>query len=123
MDVLLNPRIGSPSWATTEAQKIDEDAPEPSPRPADQEETVTINTVRAIQSALSQKIEAGGFRREPKAQDMLAVLQPFGPNWVSLVPLYQLAVDTMDLGINVWHCEGTPVVGRGMVSCLEYLED
>lgn len=69
-----------------------------SPRPANEKEAAKIRTIREIQQAIRTRL---GTRREPTIHDMTAVLMTFGENWHTLLPDYQLAINTMDQGVVV----------------------
>jgi hypothetical protein len=94
--VLLDPPRGSPSRAVN--KDLGAGAPQPSPRPATAEESAKLQPIRDIQAAVARRL---GSRKEPNTQDMTAILTSFGPNWVEMLPMYQLAINTMDQDVCV----------------------
>lgn len=95
-EVLLNPPRGSPAYAL--AAYTDNGAPAWSPRPPSDSEQRKIDEVRRMQSTIRNRVGAG---KSPSGADMQAILQSFGANWAEYAPLYQLAVNTMDQGVQV----------------------
>ncbi len=94
--VLLSPPQGSPAYVLTSSR--DEGAPAPTPRPATAEEEQKIQTVRNLQTTLAARM---GSRQTPSTADMQAVLSSFGANWDEMLPMYQLATNTMDQGVRL----------------------
>lgn len=74
---------GGPSWA---------------PRPASEQELARVAEVREMQARIRQRVGSG---RSPTGGDMQAILTSFGGHWTEKLPLYQLAVNTMDQGVQV----------------------
>lgn len=93
IDILLEAPVGSPSYAVN--YLIDRSVVS-SPRPASSEEMARVQTVRAMQQAIRTRL---GARREPTSQDIMPVLMTFGGDWATMLPTYQLAVNTMDQGV------------------------
>jgi hypothetical protein len=93
-EVLLNPPRGSPAYAL--AADLDDGAPGWSPRPPSDSEQRKIDEVRKMQSAVRERVGDG---KSPTAADTKAILASFGANWADHLPLYQLAVNTMDQGV------------------------
>ncbi|KAF2092664.1 hypothetical protein NA57DRAFT_82032 [Rhizodiscina lignyota] len=96
MLALLNPPQGSPAYVMHASD--DRDAPTPSPRPASAEEEKKIQEVRDMQAAVKRRL---GNRKEPTNDDIVAILTGQGENWPDKLPLYQLAINTMDQGVEV----------------------
>lgn len=96
IEVLLKPPPGSPSYAMSSS--VDIGAPAQTPRPASAEETIQIQEVRDMQAAISRHMHG---RKDPSSKDMQAILTSFGPDWPTMLPIYQLAVNTMDQGVNI----------------------
>lgn len=94
-EVLMEPARGSPAYVT--AAQLDSGSPGWSPRPASESEQRKIDEVREMQSAIRRRVGAG---KSPTTADMQAILTGFGANWVQYLPLYQLAVNTMDQGVH-----------------------
>ncbi|KAK7186162.1 hypothetical protein DPSP01_000769 [Paraphaeosphaeria sporulosa] len=94
--VLLNPPRGSPAYVM--AANLDNGAPAWSPRPPSESEQRKVDEVRRMQSAIRARVSAG---KSPSNADMQAILLSFGANWMDHLPLYQLAVNTMDQGVQV----------------------
>jgi hypothetical protein len=93
---LINPPPGSPSYALY--SKFDEDSPSWSPRPANDVEEEKLQNVKDMQSAIRSHL---GSRKEPTVRDMQAVLSSMGQDWTTALPIYQLAVNTIDQGVRV----------------------
>ena len=93
-EVLLSPPRGSPAYVL--AADLDKGAPDWSPRPPSEAEQRNIEEVRKMQSAIRERV---GERKSPTNADMQAILMSFGPDWVQYLPLYQIAVNTMDQGV------------------------
>lgn len=91
---LLNPPPGSPSYKLY--SQLDEGLPSRSPRPANDAEKEKLQRVRDMQAAIKSHL---GSRKEPTVQDMQAVLAGMGQDWDTSLPIYQLAVNTMDQGV------------------------
>ncbi|KAF2640372.1 hypothetical protein P280DRAFT_480825 [Massarina eburnea CBS 473.64] len=98
IEVLLNPPPGSPAYVLAASMHMDDDAPAWSPRPVSDSEKRTIDEVRAMQSLVRERVGAG---QSPSNAVMKDILTSFGANWVDKLPLYQLAVNTMDQGVQV----------------------
>ncbi|KAJ0342079.1 hypothetical protein COL922a_001468 [Colletotrichum nupharicola] len=94
MEILLNPPRGSPSYAMN--KWLDEGAPARSPRPATEDEKTKIQQIKEIQEKVRQRVGAG---KQPSGSDMQAILKSFGAEWGTMMPLYTLAVNTMDQGV------------------------
>lgn len=94
MEILLNPPRGSPSYAMN--KWLDEGAPARSPRPATEDEKTKIQKIKEIQEKVRQRVGAG---KQPSGSDMQAILKSFGAEWGTMMPLYTLAVNTMDQGV------------------------
>ena len=88
---LLSPPPGSPAYALHAT--YDRDAPAPSPRPASPEEQQKVQAVQNLQAAVSRQL---GGRKDPTTADMQVIMSSFGANWAEMLPLYQLAINTMD---------------------------
>jgi hypothetical protein len=93
-EVLLNPPRGSPAYAL--AADLDDGAPAWSPRPPSESEQRKVDEVRKMQSAVRERVGDG---KSPTTADMQAILTSFGANWMEHMPLYQLAVNTMNQGV------------------------
>lgn len=96
LHVLIKPPPGSPSYAAY--SKFDQDSPEWSPRPASGAEQEKLQEVRDMQAAISSHL---GSRRQPNVQDMQAILAGMGQEWTKSLPIYQIAVNTMNQGVRV----------------------
>ncbi|KAK2762747.1 hypothetical protein FQN54_000921 [Arachnomyces sp. PD_36] len=96
LHVLLDPPRGSSCYALYSG--FDKDAPSVSPRPASDEEKQKLQRVRDMQAAIRSRL---GSRKEPTMQDMQAIIAGMGQDWTSSLPIYQVAINTMDRGINV----------------------
>ncbi|KAJ4351373.1 uncharacterized protein N0V89_006713 [Didymosphaeria variabile] len=95
-EVLMNPPRGSPAYF--KAAHLDAGAPSWSPRPPSDSEQQKITEVRKMQSVIRERVGAG---KSPSMDDMKAILMPYGAEWAGILPLYQLAVNTMDQGVQV----------------------
>ncbi|KAK5132907.1 hypothetical protein LTR08_008353 [Meristemomyces frigidus] len=96
VEVLLDPPQGSPSYAMTHRSGWDTDAPVRLPRPARETEQRKVDEVKAMQTRVRQRM---GSRKEPNNADMMAVLDAFGAQWSDILPVYNLAMNTMDQGV------------------------
>ncbi|KAF4635192.1 hypothetical protein G7Y89_g2901 [Cudoniella acicularis] len=94
LEVLLQPPRGSPSYALTAS--YDDGVPTPSLQPATAEESEKIQAVRDMQARISRHL---GSRKDPSMRDMQTILSSFGANWDEMVPIYQLATNTMDQNV------------------------
>lgn len=92
-DVLLDPPRGSPIYAMNAT--FDDMPLDRSPTGAEQRKT---KEVKEMQEAIPRHVGAG---RQPGSQDMVAILTAFGPNCTEKLPIYTLAVNTMDQGVRV----------------------
>lgn len=95
-EVLLNAPRGSPAFVM--AANLDKGAPAWSPRPPSESEQRKVDEVRRMQSKIRERVGAG---KSPSNADMQAILMSFGANWVEYLPLYTLAANTMDQGVQV----------------------
>ncbi|KAJ0162667.1 hypothetical protein CTA2_4206 [Colletotrichum tanaceti] len=95
IEALLDPPPGSPAYVMS-AYNNDTDIPR-SPRPATEAEHKKLRDIREMQEAIGNKIGAG---KSPQRDDMKTILSSFGPNWPTKLPLYTLALNTMDQGVN-----------------------
>lgn len=94
MQVLLNPPRGSPSYAVN--SPLDSGAPSWSPRPASDGEQRMVVEVRVMQNKIHSRVGSG---RSPSNADMREILVSFGAAWPGKVPIYTLALNTMDQGV------------------------
>lgn len=67
-----------------------------SPRPANEAEKKKVEEVRQMQALVRDRVGVG---KSPSTSDMQAILKTFGPNWVSKMSLYTLAINTVDQGV------------------------
>ncbi|GAB1312837.1 hypothetical protein MFIFM68171_03047 [Madurella fahalii] len=94
IECLLDPPPGSPSHIIHSHMG---DPPLPrNLRQATEAEQQKLDEVRAMQERIRQRVGVG---KAPSSQDMQAILKSCGPNWTTMLPIYHLAVNTMDQGV------------------------
>jgi len=76
--------------------EFDNGAPSWSPRLATEAEQRKVGEVREMQARVRRQL---GDRKEPSSQDMKAILTGMGGGWVDKLPVYQLAVSTVDQSV------------------------
>ena len=94
MSVLLDPPRGSPDYGFL--ARLDDRTLARNCRPATSEEQAQINQVREMQAKIRERVGAG---RSPGSDVMKAILTEYGAGWDEMLPIYQLAVNTMDQGV------------------------
>jgi hypothetical protein len=98
LTVLLQPPRGSPSYAWASSLEYDDSSLPWSPRPADETERERLQEVRDMQALVRSHL---GSRTDPTTQDAKAILTQFGANWPEKAKVYQIAINTMDRGVQV----------------------
>lgn len=97
LDVLLDGPPGSPSYAFYPELRPDSRL-ERSPRPATDAEQQVIGKAREIQDEFRRRVGVGKL---PLVTDRQAILSSLGPDWISHLQTYRLALNTMDQGIRL----------------------
>jgi hypothetical protein len=96
LEVLINPPPGSPSYVINFFH--DKTTPWFSPRPATAAENERLQNVLEMQNLIRQCL---GPRKEPTSHDMMTILSRFGSKWDRALSDYQLAISTMDQGVQL----------------------
>ena len=78
------------------SQEMDASAPLRAPRPAIPGEEEIIKQVREIQKVLRQRM---GTRKQLDNGDMMFMIGRFGDRWNQMMPVYTLAINSMDQGV------------------------
>lgn len=94
IECLLDPPLGSPSHAMNAS--MDDSSLARSLRPATEAEQQMVTEVREMQALIRRRIGVG---KSPSSGDMQAILTTFGADWVTRLPIYTLAANTMDQGV------------------------
>lgn len=91
----LEPPPGSPYFTMFAA--VDGDVPRPtSLRPLSADEEAKLRKIRDLQAVVRSHL---GDRKKVTNEDMVATLSSFGEAWAETLPLYQIAINTMDQGV------------------------
>ncbi|KAK3356726.1 hypothetical protein B0T25DRAFT_138465 [Lasiosphaeria hispida] len=91
---LLDPPPGSPSHVLN--AWMDDASIVRSLRPATEAEQQRVKEIREMQELIRRRVGAG---KSPTSGDMHAILTAAGSDWVSRIPTYTLAANTMDQGV------------------------
>ena len=94
IECLLDPPPGSPSHVFNAS--MNDSSLVSSPRPATEAEQQRVKEVREMQALIRRRIGVG---KSPSSGDMQAILATFGADWVTRIPTYSLAANTMDQGV------------------------
>jgi hypothetical protein len=99
LEVLLRPPKGSPMYALTAMQKLDENCPAWSPRQASATEEEDVRKIKDMQERILRYMGSRSMD-SITSQDMSKILvQSFGRGWDDALPIYQNAINAMDQGV------------------------
>ncbi|KAL8804725.1 MAG: hypothetical protein Q9182_002417 [Xanthomendoza sp. 2 TL-2023] len=96
LEVLVCPPPGSP--LSVSFKDHDRGSPPWTPRPANAKEAAEVAKVRDIQSKIVAQM---GDRKDVTSIDTKMVLSHFGNQWVEVLPLLELAMNSTDQGVYV----------------------
>ncbi|KAK1826650.1 hypothetical protein QBC39DRAFT_363978 [Podospora conica] len=100
LECLIEPARGSPAYSPKEY--MDGSLPL-SPRPPTSDEQFIVDEVRAIQVVIRKKVPAG---KAPAWAVTQKILESLGPEWITMMPSFTLAMNTMDQGVPLGQYRG-----------------
>ncbi|KAL8684037.1 MAG: hypothetical protein Q9186_000067 [Xanthomendoza sp. 1 TL-2023] len=94
IEVLICPPPGSP--LSVSYKEHDRGSPAWTPRPANAEEVAKLAKVRDMQSKVLTQM---GDRKDFTNDDTKVILSHFGNHWVEVLPILEVAVNSIDQGV------------------------
>jgi hypothetical protein len=101
IEILLQPPRGSPMYAMAAMNKLDNNCPPWTPRPASAKEKQAIAKIQDMQGIITRHMGTRGVANI-STRDMTEILiKNFGAGWSGAMPIYQNALNAMNQNVYV----------------------